>query len=419
MAEPLDTIRARLAEAGRITFAEFMGLALYGPGGYYTRPAPRIGPDGDFYTSPTVHPAFGTLVGGQLSQIWHQMGCPDPFDVLELGGGRGTLAADILHSWQAGAPDVLQSSRFTLCDLADPSREPHAPAILARARFRPASSGLPGTFSGVILGNEFLDALPVHRVQKLQGKLQELYVVQAGDRLGEAPGPLSTDRLSLEAEPWAGDLAEGAIAEIHLAMIDWCDRLADSLSAGVALLIDYGADRPALLARREGTLRGFKGHRFLSTPFEAIGEADITCHVDFYRLRQRAEQRGLSVLGETSQAEFLQNLGIAEVSTALERGISDPEARDANLAALQDLISPSGLGAFRVLALGRGLDLRLSGLGRAKALPPLCAPALTRRHMALWGLARRGSQWQDVDAAAVLGSLFAPDPADHSAATDP
>lgn len=407
MPEPLDTIRSRIAEAGRITFAEFMSLALYGPGGYYTRALPRIGPDGDFYTSPTLHPAFGTLVGGQLCQVWEQAGGPDPFDVLELGGGRGTLAADILHAWQAGAPRLLGCARYTLSDLADPRSGADAPAMLERVHFRPASRGLPEAFSGVVLANEFLDALPVHRIQKLQGKLQELYVVVDGPGLGEAPGPLSSERLEREVARWSGDLTEGGVAEVHLAMIDWVDRLADTLQAGMVLLIDYGADRPDLLRRPGGTLRGFRRHRFLATPFEAVGDADLTCHVDFCRLRERARERGMTVLGETTQAEFLQNLGIAEIAAALEAGIADPVAREANLAALQDLVSPGGLGGFRVLALAREADFRLSGLGQAPPLSPLCAPALTRRHMALWGRALQGETWHEVDASAVLGGLLA------------
>lgn len=412
MAEPLDTIRARIATAGRITFAEFMDLALYGPGGYYTRAMPRIGPEGDFYTSPTVHPAFGTLVGGQLKQIWEQGGRPEPFDVLELGGGRGTLAADILHSWDQGAPDLLAAARYTLCDVADPRLEPQAPSILGRVRFRPAAAGLPASFSGVILANEFLDALPVHRVQKLQGKLQELFVVMAGDQLAESPGPLSSDALALQIEPWAADLPEGGVAEVHLAMLAWCRRLAESLDRGIVLLIDYGADRQDLLSRKAGTLRGYRRHRFLATPFEAIGQADLTCHVDFCSLKDCAEGYGLNVLGETSQAEFLQNLGIAKISGALGTGLRGAAARDTNLAALADLVLPEGLGGFRVVALGKGLSPRLSGLGHESPLDPLCAPALTRRHMALWGHGRGGSAWQEIDAEAVLGELFAADPVD-------
>lgn len=412
MAEPLDTIRARIAAVGRITFAEFMELALYGPRGYYTRAVPRIGPEGDFYTSPTVHPAFGTLVGGQVRQVWELAGRPERFDVLELGGGRGTLAADILHSWKVGAPDLLAAARYTLCDIADPRFEPQAPAILGRARYRPAAAGLPAAFSGVILANEFLDALPVHRVQKLQGKLQELFVVAVGDQLVESPGPLSSEDLALQVEPWAADLPEGGVAEVHLAMLDWCRNLAESLESGVVLLIDYGADRRDLLARKGGTLRGYRRHRFLATPFEAIGQADLTCHVDFCSLRSCAERHGLDVLGETSQADFLQNLGMAQISAALSTGLEDSAAREANLAALADLGSPQGFGGFRVLALGKGPSPRLSGLGQEPPLEPLCAPALTRRHMALWGPGRGRSAWQEVDAQAVLGELFAADPVD-------
>ncbi len=409
MGEALDHIRARIAEAGPITFAEFMDLALYGPGGYYTRRVTRIGPDGDFYTSPTVHPAFGALVAGQLRQIWEQLGRPRPFEVLELGGGRGTLAADILHAWRGAAPDLLEAAVYTLCDLADPSIEPEAPEILGRCRFRPAAQGLPAQFSGVILANEFLDAMPVHRVKNLQGNLQELYVATVEGRLIETTGPLSGKAIALQVAPWASQLPEGGVAEVPMAMLEWCERLAASIGQGIALLIDYGADRSELLARPEGTLRGYRRHRFLPGPFDSVGEADLTCHVDFYSLRSCATRHGLEVLGETSQAEFLQNLGISQISAALEAGMADPAARDANLAALHDLVSVRGLGGFRVLGLAKGQSVRLAGLGLAPPLDPLCAPALTSRHMALWGRGRQS--WQDLDPAQAFGDLFV-DPVD-------
>ncbi len=366
-----------------------MNLALYGSAGYYRQARTRIGPHGDFYTSPTVHPAFGALLAGQILEIWRGLGKPERFPILELGGGRGTLAADMLLALRDGAPDCFAAVAYTLFDLAP---APDLPAAVAdRVAFRPADEGLPGSLRGVVIGNEFLDAFPVHRVQKLQGKLQELYVVDRGDRLGEAPGPLSSTDLDLQAIPWLSRLAEGAVAEVALPLVRFLGRLAAALKSGVTVLIDYGADREVLLGRRSGTMRAYRGHRILAGPFDAIGEADLTCHVDFSSLREEAKRYGLAILGETSQQAFLQNLGIAGIHAALAVAPLDPAARAANLAALHDLVAPAGLGAFRVLGLARDCEVRLTGLDGGTPLAPLCAPALTRRHMALWGGNREGA----------------------------
>ncbi|MBM3275643.1 MAG: SAM-dependent methyltransferase, partial [Candidatus Sericytochromatia bacterium] len=244
MSELLGTINSRLAEAGRITFAEFMELALYAPGGYYRRAATRIGPEGDFYTSPTVHPAFGVLLGGFLADYWLGQIAPEPLEVLELGCGRGTLATDIRLAWRDGAPKLLEAVRYTVSDLKNPAIPDTAlpdtilPDNQNPLPFRPADTGIPSGFSGVLLANELLDALPVHRVRKEAGKLREIYL--SGSPLAETQGPLSSDRVEELTASWADRMAEGATAEVPVAMLDWLGRLADDLMDGIVLLIDYG-----------------------------------------------------------------------------------------------------------------------------------------------------------------------------------
>jgi SAM-dependent MidA family methyltransferase len=430
-------MESRLAEAGRITFAEFMALALYGPGGYYRRAAPRIGPEGDFYTSPTVHPAFGALLGGCLADYWHRHVAPGPLEILELGCGRGTLAADLRLAWRDGTPALLRATQYSFSDFTDPAitdtalTEPARkkpddtdtpitdtaqpdttqpdttlPETLVRPQFRPADAGIPDGFTGVVLGNELLDALPVHRVRKDAGKLREIYV--SGFPLAETLGPLSSDRVAEVAEPWADRMPEGASAEVPLAMLDWLDRLAAALLEGIVLLIDYGAERDDLLARHGGTLRGFRRHRITSDPYAHVGATDLTCHVDFTALRDHSRSLGFAVVGEASQAAFLEALGLPAIREAIAAAPLGESAKRANLAALHDLVSPRGLGAFRVMALAKNRPgISLAGL--THSIPPLCAPALTKRHMALWGGGELAAPWRDVDpadAANPLGDLL-------------
>ncbi|HOF89767.1 MAG TPA: SAM-dependent methyltransferase, partial [Armatimonadota bacterium] len=156
----LHTLRHRLSEAGRLTFAEVMETALYHPvGGYYTAHV-TLGPAGDFVTAPEEHPAFGALLARQAAQCWAALGHPAPFTLVEVGGGRGTLAADLLGYARRALPDFAAAVQYRLVD--------RSPRLLAqqRARLRPFAGqvawaeALPTEITGLILSNELIDAFP-------------------------------------------------------------------------------------------------------------------------------------------------------------------------------------------------------------------------------------------------------------------
>lgn len=372
-------IRRVLEREGPIPFARFMALALYGPGGYYTRP--REG-EGDYYTAPSVHPAFGALLAVQAHQVWELLGRPRPFWVVEVGGGSGLLAEAFLGWARRATPELAEALRYLLLDPLPGRGDWEAVRTL----------GLPlRGVVGCVLANEVLDAFPVHRFRVEGGRVREVFVALEEDRLVERLGEPSTPELEEALREAGVPLQEGREGEVCLALRPWLEALARSLERGVALLVDYGGTSEEVYRRPRGTLRCFRRHLLHGNPYRWVGEQDITASVDFSAVARWARRAGLEVLGYASQASFLRALGWDALVRALETLPLDPDAYTANRMALQDLVRPDGPGGFRVLALGKGLGgARLWGFhperpalrwleGRA----PLPVPLVTDRHLPL------------------------------------
>ena len=322
-------LRRRIGGRGRITFAEFMRVALYWPnGGYYaTRAAP--GPQGDFYTAPLTHPVFGALLARQLAQMWRAMGSPSPFWVLEPGAGTGTLGRDVVRYAAGADPAFAAALRYVGVDV----RAADAGGLALR------SDGLPfRRVRGVVLANELLDAMPVHRVTVADGELRELYVgLDADGGFEERAGEPSTPELARRLDSLGVSLSEGHRAEMNLGLDAWCRDAAEALDAGYVLVIDYGHEAAAYYdaSRRAGTLRCYAAHTLNADPYRDPGAQDISVHVELTSLRSAAEAAGLSVVGSASQAGFLRALGFDafRADVAGRRDLAAP-VRAANLRAL-------------------------------------------------------------------------------------
>jgi SAM-dependent MidA family methyltransferase len=331
------------APAGRITFARFMERALTEPGlGYYATTTDRPTREGDFLTAPELHPFFGRCLGRQLREIWERVGTPERFTVREWGAGHGTLArtvADGLHADGAALADALDWQPTDL-----PGRHPDPPS---------------GSFTGVVIANEYLDALPVHRVVWHEGRLLERYVTWSEGWFVEVADEPSTDALLAELAVSGVTLAEGQLAEIRPGLARWVVSATNDLTAGLLLVIDYGYPASVLYGpqRMAGTLVTYRGHVAGDDPFAAVGRQDITTHVDLSALERGAREAGLTDLGRTSQAEFLVSLGLGDL---LSRMGLDPDADGGAYllarASVVRLLDPRALGGFRVLAFGRGLE---------------------------------------------------------------
>ena len=190
----VDELRASIEREGRITFARFMQTALYHPEhGYYLNPEARPGPSGDFLTAPEADPIFGQALARQIAQFDEILGHPDPFTVVEYGAGSGTLALAILDALSLDHPALLERFRYQAVEVN--------PARAAELRSRLEQSGYAEhlletsdePIDGCVLANEFLDALPVHRIERHGAEIRERYVVWRDGWFAEELGPLSND----------------------------------------------------------------------------------------------------------------------------------------------------------------------------------------------------------------------------------
>ncbi len=259
---------------GRISFARFMEIALYFPElGYYRQETHEVfGTHGDFYTAGQLQPVWGELLASFVQRLYRASGDPAEFAVLDLGAGRQDIR-EALRPWGYRAFDW--------------NTEP-----------------LPEKFSGVVIANEFFDALPVHLLRKQKSGWCELMVEVMDDKFvfweqGEISAPLAN-----YAEHYGSAAEEGQLMEVCLAAVEWMDRIGALLVSGDVLIIDYGYDARELCRYPEGTLVGFKRHAvardFLSEP----GTRDITAQVNFSYLRDLAIGAGMEVLRDSSLAQW-------------------------------------------------------------------------------------------------------------------
>ena len=375
-----NEIHRRIKKRGVITFAEFMELALYWPGGgYYAKDENPIGPSGDFYTSPLSHPAFGSLISLQLFQMWILMGRPESFTVVELGAGNGLLCRDLVK-YSKNLPDNFPETLRYICldvdsrsgfekELPASSESPTISRLAAGAYGWGPSDlhvGLPlAKFHGCILSNELLDALPVHQAVLQGGRLLESYVTCEHGELAIVYDEPSTPKLQQRLDELDLKLSEGQTVEICLGLTNWAKMVSESMEAGFVLTVDYGRKAQELYSnqdRARGTLTTFHQHTQTDAPLQRIGAQDITAQVDFTSVINEGMKYALTPIGYSTQSEFLINLGIRRWQRDLTRmKISQSEA-NANRAGMADLVRHGGLGDFKVLAQSKGLeDLPLWG----------------------------------------------------------
>jgi SAM-dependent MidA family methyltransferase len=368
------------ARGGWMSFARYMELAMYAPGlGYYSGGSHKFGAyheGGDFLTAPELTPLYAQALARQVAQI---LAASSPL-VMEAGAGSGKLAADLLPALDALG---CAPTRYQILELSGELRArqqatltEHAPRFIDRVEWL---DELPERYSGCLIGNEVLDAMPTHALR------------WEDDDDGEGPEPrvlergvgLSDGRLVVAEQPAHGSLLAAASAlpvappyrgEISLAARAWVSELARRLERGAMLLIDYGLPRHELYhpLRDGGTLRCHYRHRVHEDPFWFPGLSDITSHVDFTAVAEAGFDAGLEVLGYTTQANFLINCGIGELllqgrvgagDTAADDGVSLADLRARG--AVNVLISPNEMGElFKVIALGRGVPGPLVGFGR-------------------------------------------------------
>jgi len=349
-----------ISQRGGLSFCDYMQHCLYHPQhGYYMAARQRVGAKGDFFTSSSVHSLFGALIARQLHQMWQLLGSGS-FTVVEQGAGDGFLALDILETLQADYPQMYAVIRYVLIDVSADNRRRQQEHLHRHAeQITWQNFDELGSFTGCFLSNELLDAFAVHVVEKHDGQLQEVYVVQGGQGLEEELRTVDGPQFAHHFERVGAGVMEGCRGEVCLAVQPWVESVAEKLEQGFVLTIDYGYPAQELYApfRRQGTLLCYYQHTANDNPYQNIGCQDITSHVDFTLLQRCGERVGLETLHFTEQYRFLIGLGFVEELVRLQAEETDPQKAMALRMTLKNLILPDGgMGeTFKVLIQGKGV----------------------------------------------------------------
>ncbi|MCP3677807.1 MAG: SAM-dependent methyltransferase [Deltaproteobacteria bacterium] len=347
-------VKGVIGAKGRITFEEFMDLALYSPGGgYYSSKENIWGGEGDYLTSADISPVFGRVLAKQISEIWGILGSTTPFHLVEVGAGRGNLSAAILDAVQEQHCDLAEVLSLVLVD----SHPSLAVEGWERVERYDRIEDIPGEVTGVVLSNELIDAFPVHIVA--QGdELMEFYVAIDNGSFVEVLDTPSTPRLQEYLTRAGVTLQGGQRIEVNLRAIDWVERVGRLLKRGFIVTIDYGYPaREYFLPRRGGHLLCHYRHSVNEEPYMRVGRQDITSHVDFSSLASCGRQAGLEVVGFTTQLNYLLGMGVLEeleeVTVFDEKGV-ESIARNQGI---KRLIMPGGMGdIFKVMIQSKGVD---------------------------------------------------------------
>jgi len=347
---------------GWIPFAHFMELALYAPGlGYYSASSTKFGYKGDFVTAPEISVLFGKTIARQAMQLFRQI---DRASILEFGAGSGKLALDLLTELEQLDQSPPQYLILEMSgELQQRQRElfvTHAPHLLDRITWL---NELPEQFSGLIIANEVLDAMPTHLIVWKKDDLFERGVGLDQQNFIWIDKPLISDELKTIANQLSTLIDRNEpnfvsyLSEISLANRYFTRSLSKMLQSGLILLIDYGFGQREYYhpQRSMGTVMCHYRHYAHDDPFYLPGLQDITSHVDFSAITQVASCNNLQLLGYTNQAHFLINCGITELLTKVS--VTDTAAYLPLSNQLQRLVSPAEMGElFKVIALGKHFD---------------------------------------------------------------
>ena len=324
----MSLIRAEIEARGPVSFAWFMQQALYHPEhGYYSSGRCAIGRRGDYFTNVSVGPLFGDLLAAQFAEIWRRLGKPNKFIIVEQGAHHGDFARDVLESARKHWSDFFAALRYEILEPFSVLQDRQSQVLQAfrdKVEWRDSIDALK-PFTGVHFSNELLDAMPVRLIAGGTEKLVDF----------DGKNFVFVERSLNDS------------GKFNQAALDWVENVAAKLQSGYILTVDYGKQQP----KSQATIQVRAQHRYLDSPFDEIGDADITTHVDWTSIALCAERRGLRLAGFTDQHHFL--TGIISEWPDLGHDVGAKRKR-----ALQTLLHPEMLGrSFQVLAVGKGVDV--------------------------------------------------------------
>jgi SAM-dependent MidA family methyltransferase len=358
---PLAEILAeQIKSRGRITFAEYMEACLYHPQhGYYTKADQSE--RRDYITNVDVTPVFSRLLARQFHEMWTVLGRPQPFALVEAGAGTGRLAKQVLDCASESLGEFYEAIRYVAVERSAVRRVAQAKTLedhIAIGRFCSCDE-LPVEISnGCIFSNELFDAFAVHRVQRANEELREVYVTLPRDTFCEELGPLSSIAIAEYFDSQGITLREGQMAEVNIAACNWIEDAARRLNRGFVLTIDYGHEAQQLYDERHmrGTLLAYDRHRTGEDFYRASGAQDLTAHVNFTALDLWGCRAGLTRGGFTSQTNFLLALARDSNFADLESTGATEHDKISARSQFKTLIHPEGMGeTFKILVQQTGI----------------------------------------------------------------
>jgi len=343
-----------------MSFRDFMEKALYYPTkGYYTSGKERIGVKGDYYTSPFLSPIFAAMIGRQLEEMWINMGSRE-FTVVECGAGTGLLAMDVI-SYIKRNPAFYEKLIYKIVEKNQMPSSTLLEKYGNKVSWHTDVSEI-DDFEGCIFSNEMIDNFPVHRVV-MKKELQEIFVDHQ-DGFIEFLKPANQALLQYINE-FDISLSEGYYTEINLEAAKWIEDVSQKLLRGYLITIDYGFETAVLYDNhhRDGTLICYHNHQINNQPYDAIGEQDITSHVNFSALKKWGLNKNLEYCGLVNQAQFLLALGFKEYFLQEYGNVSNiQQAAELEMRLNQVLLLEMGE-KFKVLIQKKGLvDGNLRGI---------------------------------------------------------
>lgn len=304
-----ECIAEKIRRDGPVSFRDFMESCLYdSESGFYTSRCKTIGKDGDFYTSPTLTPVFGMVLGKQLEEMWELMGCL-PFTIVEYGAGTGHLCRDIT-TYLENNEKMYAGLRYCIIEKSRHMLEQATKQLTGKTEQYNSISEIQ-EINGCVLSNELVDNFAVHRVV-MEQELMEVFVDYKNgfvEQLCPAEPELKAYLSELDIK-----LPAGYATEINLEALKWISEVASALKSGFVLTIDYGHKSPGMYktSRSQGTLLCYHKHSVNDSFYEHIGEQDITSHVNFSALSLWGAKNGLREIGFIDQGRFLTALGFRE-----------------------------------------------------------------------------------------------------------